>query len=154
MWMAKLLNNTQPILIRFLALATAGALLFIGLCFLPPLNNFIYCLKVQAHLGSTTAMLKLVEIDVPRNYYWLLMAANHGSTEAIIEVGNLNQPKPEALVWYKKGAELGSIGCMLEVSKAYETGLYGNPIDKAEADRWLQLAKKKMAEERRKRGGW
>lgn len=147
-------TTTRPILLRFGMLGLGGLLFLFALCYLPPLNNFIGCLKVQAYLGSTTAMLKLVEIDGGKRYYWLLMAAEHRNTQAIFGVGNLNRPTPEALVWYKKGAELGSVGCMIEVSKAYEYGLYGAPIDKSEANRWLQLIKIKIASEKRKRGGW
>jgi TPR repeat protein len=131
-------------------LILGGIVLFFTLCFIPPLNNFIYCLKVQAYLGSTTAMFKLVEIDGRQNYYWLLMAANKGNAEAIIGVGNLNRPKPEALVWYRKGAALGDVACMVEVGKAYQYGLYGEAVNKAEAKRWFDKADALCLEDKRK----
>ena len=147
-------NKANPILIRFGLMIVGGALLLLTLCFIPPFNNIIYCLKVQAYLGSTTAMLKLVEIDGRQNYYWLVMAAEYGNTNAIFGVGNLNQPKPEALVWYRRGAALGSVGCMVEVGKAYQYGLYGVDVDKIEAEKWYDKANALFKEEKRKRGGW
>lgn len=154
MLMINLWNTAKPILFRFGMVMFGGIFFIIVLCFIPPLNNIIYCLKVQAYLGSTTAMLKLREIDGGQRYYWLLMAAKQGNTQAIFEVGNLNQPMPEALVWYKKGAELGDIGCMVEVGKAYQYGLYGVVVDKVEGQKWYDKANALYKEEKRKRGGW
>ncbi|HJW72297.1 MAG TPA: hypothetical protein VJ486_05525 [Geothrix sp.] len=128
--------------------------MLLALCFVPPFNNIIYCLKIQAHLGSTTAMLKLVEIDGRHNYYWLLMAAEHGNTEAIFGIGNLNRPKPGALIWYKRGAELGDEACMIEVGKAYEYGWYGVKVDKIEAKNWYAKAWAIRKEEIQKHGVW
>ncbi len=154
MLMSHLWSNAKPILFRFGVMIVSGILLLFALCFVPPLNNFIYCLKIQAYLGSTTAMFKLVEIDGGHRYYWLLMAARQGNTQAIFEVGNLNQPTPEALIWYRKGAKLGDIGCMVEVGKAYQYGLYGVGVDKVEADKWYDKANALFKEKKRKRGGW
>jgi TPR repeat protein len=154
MWMIKIWNNAKSIPFRFGILTLGGIVLFFVMCFIPPMNDFIYCLKVQAYLGSTSAMFKLVEIDGRQNYYWLLMAANKGNTNAMFEVGNLNQPKPEALVWYKKGAVLGDPGCMGEVAKAYKYGLYGVEKNEEESERWFARAMKIDDEAKRKRGRW
>ena len=154
MFLESFWKSLNPVLVRMGMLVMGGILFLVVLCFIPPLNNFIYCLKVQAYLGSTTAMLKMEEIDDGQRYYWLLMAANHGDVGAIFGVGNLNRPKPEALVWYRKGAELGDIGCMVEVGKAYQYGLYGVGVDNVEAEKWYDKANSLFKEEKRKRGGW
>lgn len=140
MLMTRFWNYSRPILFRFGAMALGGIVLLFVMCVVPPFDNFIYCLKMQAYLGSTNAMLKLVETDIQHNYYWLVMAANRGNTNAIFGVGNLNRPKPEALKWYKKGAALGSIGCTVEVGKAFQYGLYGEDVNMAEAQRWYDKA--------------
>lgn len=109
-------------------------------------------LRIRARRGDTLAMERLGGLT--HEMRWFYMAAEKGDPGAYLSLGNLNQiyhPK-EAFEYYRKGAEIElrtrkSAGCIIEVSKAYQFGLYGVVKNEVEADRLNQIASEILSAE-------
>jgi hypothetical protein len=110
--------------------------------FEPPDNE--WGLKVRIARGDTRAMLRMG--DLTQEIKWIQMAADHGDPGAYFSLGNLNQSRNprRAFEYYLKGAEIEartrqSRVCIIEVSKAYEYGLYGIHKNQQETDKWDKI---------------
>ena len=57
----------------------------------------------------------------------------------------VKQDPAESFKWFRKAAEHGSTGAMLELGEAYLTGGWGLEKDKTEALKWFQLAAKQRS---------
>ena len=105
----------------------------------------------MAHLSiSGEGIVKRGERREP--VYWLRMAAQNHHSGAMYILADLPIPNEEKVMWLKKGAELGSKACLIELRNAYEHGMYGLPKDAKLAAEWQQKVRDVSEEELRRQG--
>ncbi|RUS66632.1 Secretory immunoglobulin A-binding protein EsiB [Saezia sanguinis] len=90
--------------------------------------------------------------DIQQGYNWLLKAAEQGSTEALVQIGDMysspttsptGKQEPQlAQEWYQKAVDLGSTAAMIKIGDLY-IFQYRSPTGKAEprtAEEWYLKA--------------
>lgn len=82
------------------------------------------CLAIDFGLGEGC------EKDMEKEKYWSLRAANAGNLSAILRMGRhyslgdiVEVDDAEAIKWYTKGIEMGSVECQVELAEMY---IYSN----------------------------
>ena len=89
----------------------------------------------MAHLSiSGEGIVKRGERREP--VYWLRMAAQNHHSGAMYILADLPIPNEEKVMWLKKGAELGSEACIIELMNAHRFGTYGLPKDPGASIFW------------------
>lgn len=80
---------------------------------------------------------------------WITKAAEAGDTEAMYSLASIKSAGgdtygafPESVMWFRKGADAGDRFCMIKLANAYEYGYLGLTIDKAEANKWFEAARR------------
>lgn len=111
-------------------------------------------LQFKADMGSPKAMReyglwlcsKGHDDEFELGIRWLQKAAIAGDNQAMYELGLIKSmgggPRPEAVFWFRKGAEAGDRFCMIKLANAYEYGYLGLPKDRAEAAKWFEAARR------------
>ncbi len=84
--------------------------------------------------------------------YWFRLAAANGHSGAMYVLADLGIPNEEKVMWLKKGAELGSKACTIELRNGYEHGMYGLPQDPVQAKEWQGKVRSLSEEELRQQG--
>ncbi len=74
--------------------------------------------------------------NVADSIFWLRKASEKGHRGAMWTISGLGIPDEEKVMWLKKGAELGSEACIIELMNGYQAGSYGLPSDKGAAIFW------------------
>jgi TPR repeat protein len=116
--------------------------------------------RILARLGNAEAMRELgdaymtvggdgllVRSDPVLAYYWLEASAERGNTSAMWALFNMNRGdfyhySPRIQKWLPRAAEAGHLPSMIELSKAFQYGLYGFPKDPKLAKEWIDKIKK------------
>jgi len=104
----------------------------------------------QSSASAADAFRKAGELEQRKEYSeamrWYRVAADQGSIDALVAIGNLYGLRPggqpdyaTALVWYRKAAERGNAEAQNDVGFFYLNGM-GVQQDFAEAMRWLRKA--------------
>jgi TPR repeat protein len=104
----------------------------------------------QASASAADAFRKAEALEQRKEYseamHWYRLAADQGSVDALVAIGNLyglrQGAQPDyatALVWYRKAAERGNPEAQDDVGFFYMNGM-GVQQDFAEAMRWLRKA--------------
>lgn len=95
----------------------------------------------------------VIDPKSPRNpVLWLRRAAEKGHVGAMWELAGIGIPNEEKVMWLKKGAELGSKACIIEVQKGYAFGMYGLPKDSVLAGEWQKKERIACEDELRRQG--
>jgi len=109
-------------------------------------------LHIKADIGNAKAMReygiwlcsKGHDQEFTEGTAWITKAAERGDVEAMYELGLLKEvgggPRPEAVGWFRKGAEAGHRFCMIKLANAYRYGELGVTPDLDEAKTWFERA--------------
>jgi len=90
--------------------------------------------------------------NVADSIFWLRKASEKGHRGAMWTISGLGIPDEEKVMWLKKGAELGSKACLIELRNGYEHGMYGLPRDPLLAAEWQKKVRAVSEDELRRQG--
>ena len=116
----------------------------------------VYAMHELAMANTSPAGGGIVRDPRPGKALALLReAAGRGFSPAMYTLSQLltdDLTNEERVMWLKKGAELGSKACLIELRNAYEHGMYGLPKDAKLAAEWQQKVRDVSEEELRRQG--